>query len=230
MSQPYHKIAILVEALGKGGAERSAGLLSKIFHDQDHEVYMVTITDVVEYPYAGELVNLGLLKNKGNDIFNKWKRFKYFKDFLSKKKIDFVLDFRFRKNYFKEWLLANYLYADVKLIYTVHSYHLAYYFPKVNAKTSKLFSKAFNINCVSEGIMERIKIDYNLKNIGFIRNPINFEEIQEQFTKAQINGNYILAAGRMSLDIKQFDKLISTYAQSDLPKKESLSNYWAMEI
>lgn len=219
MPQPRHKIAILVEALGKGGAERSAGLLSKIFHDLGHEVYMVTITNVVEYPYAGQLVNLGLLKNKRNDVFNKLKRFRHFKNFLDGKKVDFVLDFRFRRNYLKEWLLANYLYAEVKLIYTVHSYHLAYYFPKISTKTSKLFSKAFSINCVSEGIMERIKTDYKLKNTSFIRNPVDFEEIQKQSAKAEITCNYIVAAGRMSLDIKQFDKLIRTYAQSDLPKK-----------
>ncbi len=219
MPQPRHKIAILVEALGKGGAERSAGLLSKIFHDLGHEVYIVTITDVVDYPYAGQLVNLGLLKNKRNDAFNKLKRFRHFKDFLSETQIDFVLDFRFRKNYFKEWLVANYLYADVKLIYMVRSYELSYYFPKASTKTSKLFSKAFDINCVSERIMERVKTDYTLKNISFIRNPVDFEEIQEQFAKAEISGKYIIAAGRMSIDIKQFDKLIRTYAQSDLPKK-----------
>jgi glycosyltransferase involved in cell wall biosynthesis len=219
MPQPRHKIAILVEALGTGGAERSAGLLSKIFRDLGHEVYMVTITDIVEYPYAGQLINLGLLKNKRNDPFNKLKRFKHFKDFLSTKKIDFVLDFRFRKNYFKEWLLANYLYANVKRIYMVRSYQLAYYFPKASIKTNVLFSKAFSINCISEGIMERIKTDYGLKNTSFIKNPVDFEEIQKQSAKAEITGKYVVAAGRMSLDIKQFDKLIRTYAQSDLPQK-----------
>ncbi|HEA31355.1 MAG TPA: glycosyltransferase [Leeuwenhoekiella sp.] len=220
MQQPGHKIAILIESLGKGGAERSAGLLSKIFDELGHKVYLVTITDVVEYSYSGQLVNLGLLKNKNNDAFNKLKRFNHFAAFLKREQIDFVLDFRFRKNYFKEWLLANYVYPKVKLIYMVRSYRLDYYFPSANEKTKKLFAKAYTINCVSRGIMERIQTDFDLKNVSFIKNPVDFDHIEALAAKATNNKEqYIVAAGRMSVDVKQFDKLIETYAKSDLPQK-----------
>ncbi|WP_051907969.1 glycosyltransferase [Flavimarina sp. Hel_I_48] len=220
MSQPRYKIAILIEALSNGGAERSAGLLSKIMEDLGHEVYVVTITDAVAYPFSGELVNLGLLKNKQNDVFNKLKRFTHFKGFLEQKEVDFLLDFRLRKNYFKEWLLANFLYKDLKVIYMVRSSHLNYYFPKNDVRTRKLFSQAFNINCVSHGIKENIETYYKLNNVSFIKNPVAFDEIELLANEeSNLEQNYILAAGRMSLDIKQFDKLIATYAASDLPQK-----------
>ncbi|KKL62226.1 hypothetical protein LCGC14_2187330, partial [marine sediment metagenome] len=112
------------------------------------------------------------------------------------------------------------VYPKVKLIYMVRSYRLDYYFPSANEKTKKLFAKAYTINCVSRGIMERIQTDFDLKNVSFIKNPVDFDHIEALAAKATNNKEqYIVAAGRMSVDVKQFDKLIETYAKSDLPQK-----------
>ncbi|MGB3775858.1 MAG: glycosyltransferase, partial [Leeuwenhoekiella sp.] len=171
-------------------------------------------------PYTGTLVNLGLLKNKRNGAINKLSRFNHFKKFLNEKEIDVVLDFRLRKNYFKEWLLANYVYKNLHLIYMVRSSKLSYYFPGRGTRTKNLFAKASSINCVSKEIEKKINTEYGLKNTSFIQNPVDFEEMEKLATQNfNEDQSYILAAGRMSLDIKQFDKLIMTYAQSNLPQQ-----------
>ena len=63
------KICIVTISLSKGGAERSTALLSKMLHSSGFEVHLVTLNDDIDYPYAGNLINLGLNKPKKDSIF-----------------------------------------------------------------------------------------------------------------------------------------------------------------
>tara|TARA_R110002020_G_scaffold390778_2_gene601231 strand:+ start:1483 stop:2577 length:1095 start_codon:yes stop_codon:yes gene_type:complete len=219
VTEQNKKICILVEQLGKGGAERSAGLLTQMFSEMGYEVHLATITGLIEYPYQAKLFNMGVYKNEANDIFNKIKRFRLFKKYLDKEKIDVVLDFRFRQNYWKEWLIDTFLYPSVKVIHMVQSYHIAYYLPPNKKSTIRLFSKAFNINTLTEGIKERIEEEYGLKNVSVIPNPVDLENIKKEALKPfTYTKPYIVAAGRMDEDLKQFDKLIIAYAKTQLPQ------------
>ena len=53
------KICIVTISLSKGGAERSTALLSKMLHSSGFEVHLVTLNDTIDYPFAGNLINLG---------------------------------------------------------------------------------------------------------------------------------------------------------------------------
>ena len=78
------KICIVVMSLGRGGAERSSGLLSKILYDVGYDVYVVSILNNIEFPYKGELLNLGELKDKNDSSFGRLNRLRVLKNYLKK--------------------------------------------------------------------------------------------------------------------------------------------------
>lgn len=218
MVEPKHKIGILVEQLAKGGAERSAGILSQLLDKMGYEVHVITITDFIEYPYAGTLFNLGLYKNKANDPFNKLQRLQRFKIYLNSNGIQTVLDFRFKQSAVKEWLILKYLYTNKRVIYMVRSSKLEYYFPKQKRLTRRIFKNVFAIVTLTQGIKQKIKRQYNLDTVKVIPNIISIDTTMElALQKKIVSEPYIVAAGRMDQDIKQFDKLIESYAASNLP-------------
>ncbi|MEH6405837.1 MAG: glycosyltransferase [Leeuwenhoekiella sp.] len=220
MKQQKLNIAILVEILGNGGAERSAGIISQILTDLGHSVHMVTVTDVVEYEYSGKLLNLGIYKNQNNSIFNKWKRLFILKDYLKNNQVDLIIDFRFRQNLIKEVCISLLLYRNLKVVYAVHSYNIAYYFPQNKKLVKLLFNKRAYIYTLTEGIKKRIIKEYALPRIVVIPNGFDLEQFAaEKGNLLKIDPPFILAVGRMNVKIKQFDELIETYAKSDLPGK-----------
>ena len=115
------KIALVGYRLGIGGAEKVMANLSFFFEKNGIEVHNIIVLDVVSYPFSGKLVNLGLLKNKRNGLFNKLYRLVFLKKYLNENKFDYIIDFRFRNKPLQELLIAKFLYKS-KTIFTVHSY------------------------------------------------------------------------------------------------------------
>ena len=60
MVKNKNKVAIISNSLGNGGAEKFASLLSFMLENSNIEVHTIIINDVVDYEYAGELLNLGI--------------------------------------------------------------------------------------------------------------------------------------------------------------------------
>ncbi len=210
-------IAILVESLAGGGAERSAALLSTQLTQIGNKVFIISITDQIGYDHSGELFNLGLYKNKLNDPLDKYRRLRIARDFLKVKAIDYVLDFRFRKNAVKEYFIKKILYRNLKPVYMVRSAKLDYYFPKSRSATRMLF-KNNHICALTESMKQQIETRYGLNNIHVIPNSVKIENAKVINPKTFENP-YIVTAGRL-WDHKQFDKLITAYAESDLPGKQ----------
>ena len=68
-------------------------------------------------------------------------------------------------------------------------------------------------------IQHKIEQKYSLKNVVTISNPLDFDEIEAKSVQPLLMAEkFILAVGRMEEDnIKQFDKLLESYADSQLP-------------
>ncbi|MCZ8090451.1 glycosyltransferase [Flavobacterium sp.] len=213
-----YKIALIGDSLSNGGAERVHARLSDFFESKNHKVYNCVFVDSVNYKYSGELFNLGKIQKKSNPILRRIVRFYKLKQFIKKNQFDIIIDFRMRNTFFQEFLLSNFIYKN-KVIYSVRSGVLNYYFPK-SSFLSKLIYQNKKIVAVSEAVKNKIKEEELAQNVTYIYNPIDFEEIaklKEEFIPE--SQSYILAAGRMNNDIKQFDQLIIAYSKSDLPKK-----------
>lgn len=207
------------DQLATGGAERCAALLSIFFEKSNCKIYHVIVVDEIEYEFAGEIFNLGKLKNNSNGFFNKLKRFISLRNFFSDNELDFIIDFRVKRHQWQEFYIAKYIFR-APLIVTIHSYMIDLYFPKNKLLANWIYSNCYKIVTVSKGIEKRIVSDFNYSNIGTIYNPIDIEYIENASReRLDFDFEYILAVGRMQDNIKQFDKLIGSYANSELPEK-----------
>ncbi|MDI1255169.1 MAG: glycosyltransferase [Flavobacterium sp.] len=214
-NQPY-KIALIGDCLAGGGAEKVHSILSFWFEKQGFEVHNCIFIDWISYQYAGSLVNLGKILPNATPPIRKAKRFSALKKFIRDNDFDFVIDFRMRQQFVLEILLSKFIYPK-NTFYTVHSGVWEYYFPK-SPLLANLIYKNRNIVTVSEAIKNRIlekKID---ANVHCINNPFDLHGISYMKNESiSDNTKFVLAAGSMNVDNKQFDKLIAAYAKSKLP-------------
>lgn len=207
------------DQLATGGAERCAALLSNYFHALGCEIHHVVVVDKIEYDFSGEVFNLGKLKNGSNGFFNRWKRFRALKQFFSANSFDFIIDFRVKRHALQEFYIARSVYQS-PLIVMVHSYMTHLYFPKARFLAHTIYSKAVKIITVSKKIEEKVRASYPYQHLQTIYNPVDFEAIEkESKVPVDIENGYILAVGRMNDEVKQFSKLIDSYAQSALPRQ-----------
>ena len=213
------KIALIGYRLGIGGAERVMANLSVFFEKQGIEVHNIIVIDEVSYNFSGKLINLGKLKNKSNDFLNKFRRFSFLNNYLNENNFDFIIDFRFRNKPLQELLIAKFLYKS-KTIYTVHSYLIDHYMSNWSFLTRFTHSDSFKMVTITNKTKELIENKHQLSNVQTIYNPINIEEINSKFNESiEINFEYIIGVGQMETDVKQLDKLIISYSNSNLPNQ-----------
>lgn len=218
MSQKSHrlKICLVTVTLSDGGAERCAALLSNYFENQDIDIYHVVFSGKIDYNYAGKLFHLEHLKDKRNSWWSRSKRFFALKQFFGNNHFDYVIDFRAKEFFLQEMIIHNFVYP--KFIQTIHSFKLESYLPNNKFLAKLLFRNCQQFVTVSKGIYEKVSSNYDFLPTKLIYNPIDFEMIFNQ-SKQNISDDfqYILSAGSMNKNIKQFNKLIECYAKSILP-------------
>ena len=93
MSHKKKKIALIGYRLSGGGSDKVMANLSIFFESQGFEVDLIIVLNEVSFPYSGKLVNLGLLKNKSNGIFNKAIRLWALRKYLNENKFDLIISF-----------------------------------------------------------------------------------------------------------------------------------------
>ncbi len=214
------KVALIGYRLGIGGAEKVMANLSIFFDKQGIEVHNIIVLDEVSYPYSGKLVNLGIFKNKSNSLINKFKRLSALRSYLNNNDFDFIIDFRFRTKVIQELILSRFIY-NTKTIFTVHSFLIDHYMPNFSWLTRLMYNHCYANVAITKQMEEQIISKHNLKNVVTIANPVNLDEVKEKCNEeVDINFDYIIAIGQYENAIKQFDKLILSYANSILPKKE----------
>lgn len=218
------KIALVGFHLYGGGTARVMANLSDFFYEKDIEVHNIIIHDEIGYEYSGALFNLGKLKSESNTIFNKLKRFIYFRKYVKRHQFDFIIDFRFRKRVLQEYLISRFIYNRQKTIYTIHSSQLEIYLPKSKFWTNVIYGKAYKVLAITNVMLQMIKRRYpKLKNISKIYNPIIRNKIIEKSNESiNLDFDFIIGVGQFDTNQKQFDKLIEAYAKSKLPKNNIL--------
>jgi N-acetylgalactosamine-N,N'-diacetylbacillosaminyl-diphospho-undecaprenol 4-alpha-N-acetylgalactosaminyltransferase len=212
------KIALIGYRLSLGGAEKVMAILSQFLEKQGLEVHTIIVLDEISYSYAGKLVNLGKFKNPSNGLLNKWNRFAFLKKYLGENQFDFIIDFRFRIKPIQEVLIAKWLYKT-KTIFTVHSFLIDHYMPNWSFFSRFMYGDCYKVVCISDESKALIEKKHQLKNVVRIYNPINIEEIAVKSQEEnELLYDYIIGAGQMETNIKQFDKLIDAYSNSVLPE------------
>lgn len=213
------KICLIGDSLADGGAERVMADLSNYFFSKGIDIHIAIIQDKVGYPYSGNLLNLGLFQKPG--AFNKIIRFFKLRSYLSEQNFDFVIDFRYKNNYLQEWFTNELIYDKKKIVFTIHSSILNYYIPDSNFLAKLVFRKAYGIVAVSDKIRDEVSKMPIGVDVKRIYNPVIKTYIDLCMQNEQgPDYKYILAAGSMDGDTKQFDGLIDTYAASNLPGKD----------
>lgn len=215
-----YKIALIGYRLSGGGSDKVMANLSIFFAKNNIDVHIIIVLDEVSYPYSGKLINLGLLKNKTNGIFNKIKRLISLRKYLNENEFDFIIDFRFRTKIFQELVLARYIY-NAKTIFTVHSFLIDHYMPNASWLTRLMYNHCYANVAITNQMEELIVKKHQLNNVITISNPVNLVEIYEKSNELiDLDFEYIIAIGQYENNIKQFDKLILAYVDSGLWNKK----------
>ena len=220
MINKKYKIALIGYRYTGGGGEKVMANLSIFFDKVGIEVHNIIVLDGVTYSYAGKLVNMGLMKNKSNDFSDKLKRLLFIRRYLKTNNFDFIIDFRPRTKSLQELLIARFVY-NAKTILTVHNFLLEYYMPKKTWVGRLIYNQVYATVTIVDKIKELVESKYNLTNVTNIFNPINLDEVFEKSNEEiDITFDYIIAIGQYHDNLKQFDKLIWSYAHSLLPQKQ----------
>jgi glycosyltransferase involved in cell wall biosynthesis len=210
------KIALVGFRLSGGGSDKVMANLSLYFERKGIEIDVITVFDEISYPFAGRLINLGLLKNKSNGFLNKFKRMLALNKYIKNNSFDFIIDFRFRTKPLQELIISRFIY-NTKTIFTVHSYLIDHYMPNTSWLTRLMYNNCHAIVAIVEPMKELMVKKHNLKNVVVIANPLNIEETIEKSKETfELKYDYIVAVGQFENNIKQFDKLILSYADSNL--------------
>ena len=206
-SKKQLKVAIIGYKLAEGGLERVFGTTTKMLHDVGIEVHTIVLEDKIEFEFAGKLVSFG-----------KYSKFiKYFKlrRFLKKEHFDYIIDFRHRINPKMEWVFLHFIYRNVKTIYTIHSSKLENYLTENKWIAKLILQKAYKVVAVSNGVKQKIEIEFKNSAIEVIPNSFDFKT---HSNSEILPFKYVIAVGRL-VKLKQFDKLIESYSKSHLPEK-----------
>lgn len=214
------KICIVVSSLGKGGAERSSALLSRMLYNLGYVVHIVSVLNEIDYEFKGTLLNLGELKEKNITIIAKFKRYKIFEKYILNQKFDLIIDSRSRPYSLKEFYFKSFIYKNQNVAFIVHSSKLDVYLPKSKFVFDVIYKSAKGFICVSEVIKKQIQIKYKINNVFAIKNAVDILNNETLSTdNLELNFEYILYYGRLEDDIKNISLLLDSYKISTLPLK-----------
>lgn len=222
MSSALPKLCIVSVSLAKGGAERSAAVLSELLYNLGYDVHIAILTNQIDYTYRGKLFNLGEEKENADHPIARFKRFKMFRQYLQDKKIDLVIDHRPKNNYYREVFYAKYLYRGISRIYVVHSSKKSTYFANPLDKMIKLYQSNFKSVGVSSFITQNLLIQQGISNAVCIPNAYsrNWNNTENNIpAELQKLKKYILFYGRIDNQIKDIQFLINAFTTSKLWKK-----------
>jgi glycosyltransferase involved in cell wall biosynthesis len=205
-------VAIISSTLGVGGAEKSSAHLSFLINDLGYEVHNIIINDVVQYQYAGKLLNLGKLDKKHSKFVRAFFKGLALNSYLKKENIDIIIDNRTRPVVFRE-LITRIIYANRQIIYVVRSSKLSLYLSKSIFFAKRIYKLPASIVCVSKASEIKTKLEYGLKNVTTINNPVEIDYTKYLKPK-ELPENYFLFFGRIENEVKNLSLLIESFQLS----------------
>ena len=216
MGVPSNNITVCLvsDQLAGGGAERFSAQLSTFLVEKGIHVHHVLVLDAIEYPYKGEVFNLGRLKKNSPFFIHRFRRFLAFYNFFKTHTFTVIIDTRVKKRSLQELLIHRWIYRS-SYILMVHSARTEWYVPMGIWGARWIYKKAAAVVAVSKGIQQLLESQYGLKNVVHI--PVTYPTFPV-FSTLDLPP-FILAVGRMNDPIKQYDRLLAMYAQSELPQK-----------
>ena len=223
MNNQRYKICLVSISLAGGGAERSCAMLSEMLHQLGHKVHIAILNDDIDYPFAGELFNLGIYKKNNDSLWQRFGRLKRFRRFLVDNSFDVIIDHRTKNNYLKELFYDRYIYKDLKRIYVVHSSNRSLYL----TERPERFVKIYNRNCqnvaVSNYIQKEILEKEGVKNCTTIYNTYDdkWEKEITDLPSTLQNKTYILSYGRIVDSVKDFSFLIRSFNRSKVWEQDN---------
>ncbi len=202
------KVFLIIPTLGKGGAERVVSNLSKGFTELGHDVYVIIFSGPVAYETHGSLINYGInysSPNKFKILFSLLRCVYRLKKDIKQIKPDCVFSFMEFAN-FCTILSRKSSCVSIRV-------SLSHITP-LSKKISKfLYPKAKKVIAVSSALASDLEEEYHLKNVSFVYNPLNFEQLNNLKNESlDIYEKFILAVGRLE-DQKNFYLLINVYAK-----------------
>ena len=213
---PKKKICIVTSSLGKGGAEKSSGVLSILLDNLGYEVHVISVLNTIDYNYKGTLFNLGVLKDKDDSFFGKLKRFWLFFNYLRLHKFDFIIDSRSRPSILKQLLINKLLYINEKVIFIVHSAYLKNYIPDNKFIATYLYRNAFKFVTVSKAIKTKLTKKFHFENVKVIHNAVDEPQMIALSESLLLPNKFILFFGRIEDEVKNLTLLIDSYKRSEL--------------
>lgn len=213
------KVCIVTISLGKGGAERSAAMLSRMLSRKGHQVHLVTLNDEIEFEYEGQLLNLGVEKTGSDNLWKRWRRLRQLRAYLKEHQIDVVIDHRPKNQYKRELFYHRYVYKHVERIYVTHSSKKDEYLTEQPQKFSKLCCENKANVAVARAIETEVLNAAGVANTRTIYNGYDPAWQQQQPPSVAVpKGKYFLWYGRMDDAIKDLDFLIQSFTESQLWK------------
>ncbi len=181
---------------------------------QGFDVHMVTLTNQIDYPYAGKLFNLGELKDQQNNTISRFKRFKQLRKYLLREQFDLIIDNRNRLSGLKELYYLNYIYRKQRVVYVVRSFNLDQYFPKQKTISKLMVKRAVKIVGVAKAVSEAVNNTFTTDKAVTIYNP--FVVFEPNDSPNIFKEKYILFLGRLVENVKNFTLLLEGYKKSKI--------------
>lgn len=215
MQKKCIKIAIVAYNLEIGGLSRAVIALYNLLTKTNGVSVEVLLLDQYTKVHDCDVYrNFSDYGTKGGGFFKNIKKYIKFKNYIKANKFDFIIDQRFRLNPITELFIAKSIYFKTKTMYCIHSAKLSTYLPNPKWLCRYLYKDAYAVVCCSQGIKSKVKSNYGFTNAVCVYNSINIAS-HNKTKPAPFNFKYIVAVGRIE-PLKQFDKLIKAYSQSNL--------------
>ncbi len=203
------KIALIIPAFVRGGAERTVSNLS-LAMQAEHDVYVILLdSHDKRYPHGGTLIDLGTPPSTYGivgKVFTLLNRTYRLKKLFKQEKFDGVFALM-------EAAGVPAVLADKNTIVSVRDTPESFT-PFYQNLLKRVYPRAQKVVAVAKATEQKLRDDYGLKNTTTIYNMANIEMVTKlSRSPIDVQQPFILAVGRLFKQ-KGFDLLIEAYAKS----------------